>query len=392
MTPARLPSPSPGHGDTPTTSEPLPFRVAGGGRALPRIYLCGPIAEPGKPARGGFQACNRRTVDALVARGLDVVALAYPEPQTHSVRKLIDYFAGFARLASGVVSCRRSSIFHMTGVHGRLVYAELVLILLARLRGCRCIYDVRAGSAPTHYRRRGPLFRLSFRAALRRTDLLLVEGEELVEFVESVTGRTPAVFPNHVDPNAIPPRPDFPLASLPVVAYAGAVRPEKGVRTLLEACRLLGRAGLPVEVRVAGTGAEPFVDELRDDYEDLGVAWEGAIGSGDVLAMFGGAHFFLFPTSHVGEGQSNALTEAMACGCVPIASEHGFNVSVIGDCGRLLPPQARASDYADALQAIWSSGSWGSLSQRARQRIRDRFSSPRVIDGLIAHYRQVSVR
>jgi hypothetical protein len=34
---------------------------------LPRVYLCGPIAAAGEAARGGYQACNRRSLEALRA-------------------------------------------------------------------------------------------------------------------------------------------------------------------------------------------------------------------------------------------------------------------------------------------------------------------------------------
>ncbi len=356
--------------------------------AIPTVYLCGPIAERGKPAKGGFQSCNRRTIDTLAAQGVDVRTLPYAQPETRGVRKALEYALGFIKLALQVVTCKGGSIFHLTGLYGPFIQAEIVLIHLAHWRGCRCIYDLRAGSGELHYRQRGALYRASFDHALRSVDLVLVEGHKLMGFVESITGRAPVFFPNHIDAEAMPARPQSTAAAAPaVIGYAGSLNPEKGIRLILEASRVLASEGLDVEVRLAGVGPTAFVNELRSAYADLRITWLGAVPAEQVLALFSTSHFFVFPTEHRGEGQSNALTEAMACGSVPVVSDHGFNTSVVGDCGAVLAPKSDARAYANALRAIWDGGRWGELSARSRRRIREQFASPAVIAGLLAQYR-----
>ena len=361
--------------------------------AIPTVYLCGPIAETGKPAKGGFQSCNRRTIDALAGQGVDVRTLPYAQPETRGLRKALEYALGFTKLALQVIACKRGSILHLTGLYGPFIQAEIVLIHLAHLRGCRCIYDLRAGSGELHYRQRGALYRASFDHALRSVDLVMVEGHKLTGFVESITGRAPVFFPNHIDAGAMPARPGANgAAKTAVIGYAGSLNPEKGIRLILEASRVLAAEGFDVEVRLAGIGPAAFVDELRSAYADLRIAWLGAVPADQVLALFSAAHFFVFPTEHRGEGQSNALTEAMACGSVPIASDHGFNASVVGDCGAVLPPKSDAKAYGRALREIWDGGRWGELSARSQRRIREHFSSPAVIAGLLVQYRSLAGR
>lgn len=355
---------------------------------VPTIYLCGPIAEPGQPAKGGFQSCNRRTIDALAGNGIDVRTLPYAQPEVRGWRKALEYAVGFTRLALQVLGMKRGSILHLTGLYGPFIQAEVVLIHLAHLRGCRCIYDLRAGSGELHFRQRGAVYRASFTHALRSVDLVMVEGHKLMRFVESLTGHPPVFFPNHIDTGSMPDRPmPASLPAAPVVGYAGSLNPEKGIRTILEACRQLAADGLDPDVRLAGVGPAGFVDDLRRSFADLRITWLGAVPSDRVLALFGASHFFVFPTSHRGEGQSNALTEAMACGCVAVVSDHGFNASVVGDCGAVLAPSSSGQDYAKAIRDIWEGDRWKALSQASQQRIRQQFSSAAVVAELIQQYR-----
>jgi glycosyltransferase involved in cell wall biosynthesis len=108
-----------------------------------------------------------------------------------------------------------------------------------------------------------------------------------------------------------------------------------------------------------------------------------------VLALFSSSHFFLFPTTHPGEGHSNALTEAMAMGCVPLAALNGFNHSVMGDCGGVLPQSATSDAYADTVLDIVRSGRWSALSSAARERAHLHFNTNCVVDALIEQYVQL---
>lgn len=357
------------------------------GNRIPAVYLCGPIAEPGQPAKGGFQSCNRRTIDALASRGVEIHTLPYAQPESRGLRKAWAYLSGFAHLGLRVLLCKRGSILHLTGLYGPFIQAEIVLIHLARLRGCRSIYDLRAGSGELHFRRRGSFYRACFRHALRSVDLVMVEGAKLMAFVESLTGRPPVLFPNHIDTAAMPDRDASGAhAAMPVIGYAGSLNPEKGIRTILDAARALRAGGIEADVRLAGVGPAAFVEELRNAYADLRVSWLGAVPADQVLGLFRAAHFFVFPTTHRGEGQSNALTEAMACGCVPLVSDHGFNASVVGESGAVLAPGSDGEVYAQALRDVWTTGRWGDLSRQSQRRIRDHFSSAAVVDGLLVQY------
>lgn len=351
------------------------------------IYLCGPIAEAGKPAKGGYQARNLRTIEALRARGLEVHAFHYAQPDSSRIGKLIEYAAGFSGLAVKMARCKKRSIVHITGLRRVFLYPELVLAYLAKLRGCRVVYDIRDGlDLDTPRLERSAAYRYFFTRLLNSVDLVMVQGAGQVPFVESFTGRTPVLVPNQIDLSAVPARTYGALPTAPVIAYAGALRAEKGLSMILDAAEVLTRRGCNVTVRIAGTGDAAFVEDLRSRHSDLAVEWLGPQTAESVLDLFTTSHFFLFPTWWPGEGQSNALTEAMACGCVPVVSDHGFNAATVGECGTVLDIDRGPGDYADAVQRIWESGQWPELSQRSARRVQEYFSSVAVIEHLTAQY------
>ncbi len=357
-------------------------------RPVSPIYVCGPIAEPGRPAKGGYQTRNLRTIEALQTRGIEVHALPYAQPDSSRIGKLIAYATGFFVLALRVAAVKKKSIVHITGLRRVFLYPELALVYLAKSRKCRVIYDIRDGlELDTIWLKRSAVYRYFFSRILHAVDLVMVQGDGQVPFVRSFTGKTPVLMPNQIDLSAVPSRHYSDRgSSTPVIAYAGAVKPEKGVETILEAAEILTRMGFKVIVRIAGTGDAAFVEELRARYADIRVEWLGAQTTERVLDLFSTSHFFLFPTWWPGEGQSNALTEAMACGCVPIVSDHGFNAATVGDCGAILDLGQSAADYASAVERIWMGGLWDDLSHRAAARVRQRFASAAVIDHLTEQY------
>jgi glycosyltransferase involved in cell wall biosynthesis len=355
---------------------------------LPRVYLTGPIAVGDEPARGGFQACNRRTIAALRQRGIDVTPLPYPHPRARGLRKLLEYASGFLLLYLRVLGCESGSIVHVTAVGRHFIYLEFLLVWLARLAGCRVVYDVRAGGARAKYERATALFRFFFERTLRAADHLMVEGQAFQDFIEAVAGRRPVYLPNHLDTSTIAardrvdPRPDA-----PTIVYVGRVVPEKGVETILHAGRLLRQAGIATSIRIVGEGDAGYIASLRARYADVDAAWPGPLAPAAVLDTMRHGHFFVFPTRHFSEGQSNALTEAMACGLVPIVSQHGFNEAVAGDAGVALPKDAVAADYARAVEHVWRTPAWEAMSRLAEARARHLYSTPAVVATLLDEYR-----
>lgn len=90
----------------------------------------------------------------------------------------------------------------------------------------------------------------------------------------------------------------------------------------------------------------------------------GKIPREDVLQYYQRALTYCQPSRS--EGLSNALCEAMACGCIPVASQVGGNPTAVGDAGLIVPPVDAVKLAVAINQALGMDASYGA---RARARI-----------------------
>jgi glycosyltransferase involved in cell wall biosynthesis len=112
-----------------------------------------------------------------------------------------------------------------------------------------------------------------------------------------------------------------------------ALRPEKDVKTLIEAFARVRRSGL--RLLIVGSGS--MQGELRAEAEARGLAADCTFvpATGQVAEWLRAIDIFVLPSRS--EALSNSLLEAMACGCCPVASRVGGNVELIrhGENGML---------------------------------------------------------
>jgi glycosyltransferase involved in cell wall biosynthesis len=359
------------------------------GTRTARIAYCGPIAQPGQPARGGYESANRRLIDDLRLRGRDVLELPYPVALGSKAAKGLAYLRRFAAIALEMVRQRRRfDILHLTSLYGYFLFPEAVLCLIARGLGKRVVFDVRAGCFVKVYEEYGPVYRAVADAVLRRADLLAVEGQEYLPFVEARRDCAILYLPNYVSGLDLDPCKARMISTHgPLrLVFLGRVVPEKGIEKAIDALESLLADGVDATLDVIGGGEEAYLDELQARTRDLPVAWAGSLSPEQSRSRAAQAHFFVFPSQHRGEGHSNALTEAMSEGLVPVCSEQGFSGSVVAETGRVLPMRADGAAYAAAIAEIWRSGSWGTLSAAAHARIVRNFTGDVVLAGLIASY------
>ncbi len=353
-----------------------------------RIAYCGPIAQPGRPARGGYESANRRLIDDLRLRGADVLEFAYPLALGSKLAKGLAYTRRFTAIAFELVQQRRRfEILHLTPLYRQFIYAEALLCLVAWSLGKRVMFDIRAGSFVQHYRNRGVAYRKLVDALMARADSLAVEGREMMPFAEARHEGPILYLPNYVNPRGAQVQSSAtPGSDVVRIVFLGRVVPEKGIETAIAAIDALRDRGLSARLEVIGDGDPDYIGALKCRTASLPVTWHGSLTPEAIRTELAAAHFFIFPTRHFGEGHSNALTEAMAEGTVPICSAHGFNRSVVAEAGTILSSEAGAADYADAIATIWSNGSWPELSAAARARVTRHFTGDVVVAGLVSCY------
>ena len=198
------------------------------------------------------------------------------------------------------------------------------------------------------------------------------------------------VIPNGIDTRTF--RPDSsaskPLRSLwgigdsdIVIGLVGRLDPMKDHPTFLRAAALLAREREDVRYVCVGDGPDAYLLQLQKLTRDLGleqwVVWAGA--REDMAAVYNTMDF-VCSSSSFGEGFSNVIGEAMACGVPCVVTDVGDSASIVGRVGEVVPvrdPQALADGWRRMLDRLREQPS---LRIEARDRIVQHFGLEKLLD------------
>ena len=141
-----------------------------------------------------------------------------------------------------------------------------------------------------------------------------------------------------------------------VIGVVCALRPEKGLPTLVEAfAKTLSSypADRRSRIRLAIIGSGPMLGPLQQRSVELGVReyCHFEPSTADVTSWLRAIDIFVLPS--LSEALSNSLMEAMACGCAVVASAVGGNPELVSDRATGFLFQAgNASELAECLKRL----------------------------------------
>ena len=160
-----------------------------------------------------------------------------------------------------------------------------------------------------------------------------------------------------------------------LIGIVGRLDPMKDHATFLQAAALLRQEGPQVRFVCVGDGASNYRATLQDRAQALGLSnhilW---IGMQSQVADVYNALDLLVNSSY-GEGFSNVLGEAMACGVPCVATDVGDSRLLIGDEGQLVPPKDPAA-LKTAIQQVLDRKP---RAAEIRRRIVDNFSLENLV-------------
>jgi glycosyltransferase involved in cell wall biosynthesis len=166
-----------------------------------------------------------------------------------------------------------------------------------------------------------------------------------------------------------------------VIGLVGRFHPQKDHATFILAARHL-RAKRPQTCFVlCGDGVDGDNSALTAPIEAAGLrAAFRLLGRRDDIPRLTAAFDLATSSSCCGEGFSNTVGEAMACGVPCVATDVGDSAIIIGDSGLVVPPGAPEA-FAAACEKIAlltpaQRSQWG---ERARRRVEERFSIRAVV-------------
>ena len=269
------------------------------------------------------------------------------------------------------------------------------MMILAKINRIPFVYEIRGGAMLTAYRNRSFIYRFVFDSVIRGSSAIFSQGLAYMDFIREKAGKDPVFYPNYVDVKHLDYEMDFTRerAEQVGIIYFGRLDADKGLEIMIRACKKLSNVGFKYRLHIIGDGPLPFKEQIVHLSESLGIqdriSFYPPMSFSELKKVLLRMHFFIFPTRNWMEGHSNALTEAMAFGIVPICSDAGFNISVVGPCGRVLAADAEPSVYAHAIQDLWKNGEWGKLSRQCIKRIMSQFSSDIIIPRIINKYNEL---
>lgn len=185
--------------------------------------------------------------------------------------------------------------------------------------------------------------------------------------------------------NAIPVR-DEPIAErnnkVPQIIFFGRLHESKGLGEMVKACKQLADDGIEFKLNCYGDG--PMKDEfLADITATIGERffYGGVLKSSEKYSVLDKSDIFLLPSIY-GEGLPMAILEAMAAGCVVVASEMASVASVIknGVNGYMVEPRNTEQLVARLKDILTDRTKWQPIREAAVATVQNDFA----IEGYIA--------
>jgi len=256
-------------------------------------------------------------------------------------------------------------------IHGYLAESNLMALLLKPFCGFpRIVWGVRDSQTDAHLW--GILGKASFRLnclLARFTDLIICNSQAGRDYyaARGYPLKKMCVIPNGIDTERFQPQPRTPSKEI-TFGLVGRMNPMKDHATFLAAAALDPHA----KFIIVGSGDAAYEQQMRDLAASLGLAdrvtWLPA--QNDMPAVY--AKFdCLVNSSAFGEGFSNVIGEAMACGVPCIASNVGDSSWIIGDKTQVFP----VGDHTALAQCMLAF-----QPHNPRQRIVDEFSVAKLIE------------
>jgi glycosyltransferase involved in cell wall biosynthesis len=167
-----------------------------------------------------------------------------------------------------------------------------------------------------------------------------------------------------------------------IVGLVARLDPMKDHPTFLEAASRIVRERHNVRFVCVGDGPVAYTEALKQQAAALGLTkqliWAGVR---DNMPAVYSALDCSSSSSSFGEGVSNTIAEAMACGVPCVVTDVGDSKQIVGDTGFVVEPGNPAA-LASAWQVVLEAGGaeMARRGQKARERIIEHFSLERLIE------------
>lgn len=283
--------------------------------------------------------------------------------------------------------------------------ADLVGGLAARLAGTPVVWGIRQSNLDPQASRRMTIWIARACARLSRWVPVRIvccsEAARQVHVALGYSAEKMVVIPNGFDLDGFRPseaarlevRGELEISpTTPLVGLVGRFDPQKDHEGFLRAAAALTASRADVHYLLCGDGITRENPLLARWIDAAGLGDRcHLLGPRDDMARLNAALDVACSSSAFGEGFSNVVGEAMACGVPCAVTDVGDSARIVGDTGRVVPPR-NPSALAAAMQELIDLETEGRrcLGLAARKRIEERFSLSSVVETYEALYRELS--
>lgn len=368
---------------------------------MKRIYHFAKFGDFAQKPYGGGEIGNRRTKKILEELGYDVKPInRYYNYKKKNIFVIIDMILGdfFSLIHFSMillVSSRKDCVVHISGFTGIYMSYEFMSVLLARILGYKVIYEIRGGGIINNYESGSSFYKIVFKNTIKLANHIWSQGKENERIIKEFSKSSFFHYPNCVNsefmPKTCPIRKNKPICLL----YLGRISPSKNVLTIVQTSKYLKDKGEDVKLYIIG-GASDYPDYLdmikkyiRENKLQNNCTLLGQLDKSEMKDYLNEAMFFLFPSQEKREGQSNALTEAMSFGIVPVASSQGYNRFTINN-DFLIVDNLTPEAYGNKVIDVFKSGYYDILSKEMHSRIKQYFTYDSIKNNIRTEYNKIT--
>lgn len=349
------------------------------------IIYFGPITPKGEQSKGGYAAANRKNIDMLTELGIKVVEV--PKPTKNKFTKHIGFLINLLCFVQPFLLFRyifkKDVIVHITPVYKFFIYPAAFTVFLSWLLRIPVVVDLRAGTFIKYYNEYSPVYRFANKVLLNKSNAITVESRYYIDEIKKIIKnkeKSISYFPNVAKCDKL--EYNEKQTDKYNLFYFGRITQNKGIDIMLETIKMLDN-------RFCLYLAGPIASDIDvASIKNKKTKYLGLLNSDEIKDVLKDTHFFIFPTRHNGEGQSNALIEAMSEGLIPIVYNQGFCAEVVGECGVVLPTNANPKDFADSIISYCNEG-YNKNSCLAQQHIKANHNLRIEINKLITIYNNI---
>lgn len=363
-----------------------------------KIYFYGILPAEGEKPYGGGEVGCQRTLDFLRKGGYDVTVVRrisvkantkrWQARLTYPFRTLWTTLVFFFLLLCG----DRKSIVHLSCFYGVTIWSELILMRIAKALGYEVVCELRAGGAQFFYDDGSSRYKRQFAELVSKADHIFSQGKENYSLIARFSNKPVFYYPNCIKDN-------FGVSSYPEktndcinVIFYGRITESKNLLFIIDVVKLLQQKLNNVSLTIIGSGTEAYMRKIKDaaicNLQEGTYTFLPSMMHDQLRDYLIDKHLYIFPSKEPREGHSNAVTEVMSFGIVPIASPQGFNRTVIGT-DELIISEMDSTKYADAILKILSDGRFELLSKQVYQRVQDNYTESIVFRNLMDEYKNI---